>query len=81
MLEANSETLRQMLKADLQLVDRNESCWSTHVSKAFSGIRNEDMFKQDMLSAPKITTQDVLGGMRYRQQKVWREADALSPRE
>eukprot|EP00983_Pelagomonas_calceolata_P044759 1139436-Pelagomonas_calceolata.AAC.1 len=25
--------------------------------------------------------QDFLGGLRYRQQKVWREADALSPRE
>eukprot|EP00983_Pelagomonas_calceolata_P126918 1161350-Pelagomonas_calceolata.AAC.3 len=76
-LNSNSETLRQVLKADLHLADRNGSCWSAHVSKAFSGVRNVDVFQQKMLSAYKITMQDL----RYRQQKVWREADALSPRE
>eukprot|EP00983_Pelagomonas_calceolata_P073093 1152004-Pelagomonas_calceolata.AAC.1 len=34
-----------------------------------------------MLSASKIPMQEFLGDSRYRQQKVWREADALSPRE
>eukprot|EP00983_Pelagomonas_calceolata_P029559 925884-Pelagomonas_calceolata.AAC.4 len=34
-----------------------------------------------MLSASKIPTQDFLEDLRCRQQKVWREADALSPRE
>eukprot|EP00983_Pelagomonas_calceolata_P036131 1130207-Pelagomonas_calceolata.AAC.1 len=34
-----------------------------------------------MLSACKIPTQDFLADLRYRLQKVWREADALSPRE
>eukprot|EP00983_Pelagomonas_calceolata_P069334 1150332-Pelagomonas_calceolata.AAC.1 len=39
------------------------------------------MSKQKMLSASKIPMQDFLRDLRYRQQKVWREADALSPRE
>eukprot|EP00983_Pelagomonas_calceolata_P073905 1152321-Pelagomonas_calceolata.AAC.1 len=39
------------------------------------------MCKQKMLSASEIPMQDFLGDLRYRQQKVWREADALSPRE
>eukprot|EP00983_Pelagomonas_calceolata_P034732 1088071-Pelagomonas_calceolata.AAC.1 len=46
-----------------------------------NGMRNEDVFKQKMLSASKIPMQDFKGDLRYRQQKVWREADAFSPRE
>eukprot|EP00983_Pelagomonas_calceolata_P004810 157091-Pelagomonas_calceolata.AAC.2 len=34
-----------------------------------------------MLSASKIPMQDFKGDLRYRQRKVWQEADALSPRE
>eukprot|EP00983_Pelagomonas_calceolata_P061426 1146837-Pelagomonas_calceolata.AAC.1 len=47
MLEPNSQTLRPVLKADLHLADRNESCWSAHVSKAFIGMYNEDMLKRE----------------------------------
>eukprot|EP00983_Pelagomonas_calceolata_P062036 1147111-Pelagomonas_calceolata.AAC.5 len=45
--------------------------------KSFSGMRNEEVFKQKLLSASKIPRQNFLGDVRYRQQKVWREADAL----
>uniref|UniRef100_A0A7S3VU70 Reverse transcriptase zinc-binding domain-containing protein n=1 Tax=Dunaliella tertiolecta TaxID=3047 RepID=A0A7S3VU70_DUNTE len=81
MLNSNSKTLCQVLKADLHLADMDESCWSAHVSKSFNGMRNEEVFKRKLLSASKIPMQDFLGDLRYRQQKVWREADALSPRE
>eukprot|EP00983_Pelagomonas_calceolata_P063235 1147639-Pelagomonas_calceolata.AAC.3 len=81
MLASNSETLRQVLKADLHLAGRGESCWSVHVSESLSGMRNEEVFKQNMLSASKIPMQDFLGDLRYKQQKVWRKANALSPRE
>eukprot|EP00983_Pelagomonas_calceolata_P033899 1062681-Pelagomonas_calceolata.AAC.1 len=74
-------TLCGVLKADLNLANREESCWSAHVSTAFSGMHNEDMFKQKMLNAFNIPMQDFLGDLRNRQQKVWREADALSPQE
>eukprot|EP00983_Pelagomonas_calceolata_P038979 1136992-Pelagomonas_calceolata.AAC.4 len=46
-------------------------------SKAFSGMRTEDMFKQNMLSASirsfKIPMQDFIGDLRCRKQKVLRE--------
>eukprot|EP00983_Pelagomonas_calceolata_P073900 1152316-Pelagomonas_calceolata.AAC.16 len=35
----------------------------------------------NMLSASKIPKQENLRDLRYRQQRVWREADALSPRQ
>eukprot|EP00983_Pelagomonas_calceolata_P107733 1159381-Pelagomonas_calceolata.AAC.2 len=44
MHESNSETLRQALKADLHLADRDESCWSARVSKPLSGMRNVDTY-------------------------------------
>eukprot|EP00983_Pelagomonas_calceolata_P009584 309806-Pelagomonas_calceolata.AAC.1 len=34
-----------------------------------------------MLSASKTPMQDFIEDLSYRQQKVWREADTLSPRE
>eukprot|EP00983_Pelagomonas_calceolata_P065070 1148431-Pelagomonas_calceolata.AAC.1 len=43
-LDLNSETLRRVLEAESHLADRDDSCWSAHVSKAFSGMRNEDMW-------------------------------------
>eukprot|EP00983_Pelagomonas_calceolata_P030515 957574-Pelagomonas_calceolata.AAC.10 len=80
MLVSNSGTLRQVLKADLHLANREESCWSAHVSKLFSGMRNEEVFKQKLLNASKVPIQDFLADLRHRKQKVWREADALSLR-
>eukprot|EP00983_Pelagomonas_calceolata_P075121 1152858-Pelagomonas_calceolata.AAC.1 len=72
MLDSNSEALRKVLKADLHLADRDASIWSAHVSRVLSGMQNEDVFKQKMLSAFKIPVQDFMGSLRYRQQKVWR---------
>eukprot|EP00983_Pelagomonas_calceolata_P010914 353298-Pelagomonas_calceolata.AAC.1 len=43
MLVSSRATLRQVLKADLHLADMDESCWSAHVSKSFSGMRNEEV--------------------------------------
>eukprot|EP00983_Pelagomonas_calceolata_P057563 1145119-Pelagomonas_calceolata.AAC.6 len=55
-----------------------ESCWFAHVSTASSSMCYEDMFKKKMLGASKIPMQDFLGDLRYRQYKVWREANALT---
>eukprot|EP00983_Pelagomonas_calceolata_P042968 1138722-Pelagomonas_calceolata.AAC.1 len=77
LLDPNSETFRRVLKANLKIANSEESCWSAHVSTAVSGMRYEDVFKQKMLSASKIPMQDFLEDLRYRQKKVWREADAL----
>eukprot|EP00983_Pelagomonas_calceolata_P092874 1157716-Pelagomonas_calceolata.AAC.11 len=81
MLDSNSETLRRVLKAGLHLANRVDSCWSAPVSTALIGMHYEVMFKLKMLSASKIPMQDFLADLRYRQRKVWREADALSSRE
>eukprot|EP00983_Pelagomonas_calceolata_P001020 35682-Pelagomonas_calceolata.AAC.1 len=81
MLVSISETLHQVLKADLHLADMDESCLSAHVSKSFSGVHSEEVFKKKMLSASKISMQEFSRDLGYRQQKVWREGDALSPRE
>eukprot|EP00983_Pelagomonas_calceolata_P080017 1154956-Pelagomonas_calceolata.AAC.1 len=75
------KTLLQVLKADLHLAGRDDSCWSAHVSKAFSAMRNGDVFQQRILSDYKTPTQALIAALRKRQQKLWREADALSPRK
>ena len=79
MLGSNSDTLRRVLKADLRLAGRDKSCWSAHVSNAFADMRNSFLFKQRMLEGSKVPMQDFIADLRYRQQKVWREADDLDP--
>eukprot|EP00967_Tisochrysis_lutea_P129050 scaffold221524_cov23-Tisochrysis_lutea.AAC.1 len=80
MLKSNSKTSRrQVLKADSNLADEDKSCWSAHVFKGISGMHNEDIFKQEMLGASKIPMQELLGVLKYRKQKLWREADAHNP--
>eukprot|EP00983_Pelagomonas_calceolata_P000293 9395-Pelagomonas_calceolata.AAC.1 len=39
MLRPNSETLRRVLKADLNLHSREPSCWTAQVLDAFQGLR------------------------------------------
>eukprot|EP00983_Pelagomonas_calceolata_P053606 1143356-Pelagomonas_calceolata.AAC.6 len=48
---------------------------------ALSCMHSEDVFKQEMLSASKVPMQDFFGDLRYRQKKILRKADALSPQE
>jgi len=57
MLESTSEASCQALKADSHLTDWDKSCWSAHVSKAFSGMSDVDMFNQKMMSACSIPMQ------------------------
>lgn len=80
MLDSNSEVLRRVLKADLHLASFDKSCWSAQVSNAFSGLQNGALFKQKLLGASKIPLQEFVGDLRYRQQKVWREAHDCCPR-
>eukprot|EP00983_Pelagomonas_calceolata_P025377 796631-Pelagomonas_calceolata.AAC.1 len=44
---------------------KDDSCRSAHVFKAFCGVCNEDMLKQEMLSASRICMQNFLGDLRY----------------
>ena len=81
MLESNSETLRKVLKSDLYLRTVDQSCWSAQVFEAFTGLRSADVFRQNMNRSSKIPLQEFVGDLRYRQQRVWREAAGLSPRE
>eukprot|EP00983_Pelagomonas_calceolata_P019748 624050-Pelagomonas_calceolata.AAC.1 len=81
MLVSNSETQRQVLKpsvkADLRLADRDESYWSAHVSKSLVACAMRRCLNRNCRVLPRFPCRDL----RYRQLKVWREADALSPRE
>eukprot|EP00983_Pelagomonas_calceolata_P020707 651202-Pelagomonas_calceolata.AAC.1 len=47
MLDLNCKTLRQVLKADLHLAARDDSCWSAHMFEAVSGMRNQDLSKRN----------------------------------
>jgi len=71
MLVFNSETLRRVLKADLHLASVDSSCWSARVSNAFNGLQGSAMFKQKMLRATQVPTQEFICDLRFTHLKVW----------
>eukprot|EP00983_Pelagomonas_calceolata_P012804 409863-Pelagomonas_calceolata.AAC.1 len=46
MLRSNNETLRRVLKADLNIHSREPACWTAQVLNAFQGLRRCDSFAQ-----------------------------------
>eukprot|EP00983_Pelagomonas_calceolata_P025801 808340-Pelagomonas_calceolata.AAC.1 len=46
MLSSNDESLRRVLKADLNIYVREPSCWTAQVLGAFKGLRRRDSFVQ-----------------------------------
>eukprot|EP00983_Pelagomonas_calceolata_P022412 704804-Pelagomonas_calceolata.AAC.1 len=46
MLRSNSETLRRVLKADLNIHSRKPSCWTAQVLNGFQGLQCCDSFVQ-----------------------------------
>ena len=80
MLEANSSTLRQVVKADVQLSGREASCWSAQVLDAFKGLRSCDKFTENILSLKGVPLQEFVADLRHRHQQVWRDVDRQDPR-
>ena len=79
MLRSNSETLRRVLTADVNIHSREPSCWTGKVLDAFQGLRNCDSFVQAMRQGTPISTQEFTDDLRHRLRAVWRDAERVNP--
>ncbi len=58
----------------------DKSYRSAQVHEAFGSLHGVDVYRQSMIRASKITMQEFLGDLSYRQQRVWRNASDLDAR-
>eukprot|EP00983_Pelagomonas_calceolata_P003140 103066-Pelagomonas_calceolata.AAC.1 len=65
MLRSNSETLRRVLKADLNIRSREPACWTAPVIDAFQGLRRRDSFAQAVWQGTPIPIQEFTDDLRH----------------
>eukprot|EP00983_Pelagomonas_calceolata_P009870 319553-Pelagomonas_calceolata.AAC.1 len=75
MLRSNSETLRRVLKADLNIHSHEPACWTAQVLDAFQGLRRRDSFAQALRQGTPIPTQEFTDDLRHRLRAVWRDVE------
>eukprot|EP00983_Pelagomonas_calceolata_P133392 1161961-Pelagomonas_calceolata.AAC.1 len=71
MLRSNSETLRRVLKADLNIHSREPA----QVLDAFQGLRRCDSFVQALRQGTPIPIQEFTDDLRHRLRAVWRDVE------
>eukprot|EP00983_Pelagomonas_calceolata_P036104 1129252-Pelagomonas_calceolata.AAC.1 len=66
MLRSNSETLRRVLKADVNIHSREPACWTAQVLDALQGLRRCDSFVQALRQGTPIPIQEFTDDLRHR---------------
>eukprot|EP00983_Pelagomonas_calceolata_P016440 518837-Pelagomonas_calceolata.AAC.1 len=77
MLRSNSETLRRVLTADLNIHLPEPSCWTAQILDAFQGLWRCDSCVQAVRQGTPIPIQEfqVTDDLRHRLQTVWRDVE------
>eukprot|EP00983_Pelagomonas_calceolata_P001141 39761-Pelagomonas_calceolata.AAC.1 len=73
-LRSNSESLRRVPKADLNIHSREPYCWTAQVLDAFQGLRRCDFFVQAVRQGI-IPIQEFTADLRHRLRTVWRDVE------
>jgi len=80
MINANSITLRAIMKADVALGNQgSDKCWARQFKDAMIGLDNEAYYKQKLSSYQRIDIPMLRVDVRRRQQAVWREVIGQDP--
>eukprot|EP00983_Pelagomonas_calceolata_P011216 360672-Pelagomonas_calceolata.AAC.1 len=66
LLRSNSETLRRVQKADLNIYSREPSCWTAQVLDAFQGLQRCDSFVQAVRQGTLIPIQEFTDDLRHK---------------
>ena len=73
MVDSNSNTLRDVMKAATSLMNSGASnCWTRQIKDAFGDLQNGTVYRSDLLQCRKLNIFNRL-------QAVWREAHGQDP--
>jgi hypothetical protein len=77
MVDSNSNTLRDVMKADISLGNSGASnCWTRQMKDA---LQNGTVYRSDLLQCRKLNTSNLRRDLRFRHQAVWRQAHGQDP--
>ena len=79
-VDSNSNTLRDVMKADISLGNSGASnCWTSQMKDAFGDLQNGTVYRSDLLQCRKLNISNLRIDLRFRHQAVWREAHGQDP--
>ena len=77
MLNTNSDTLRRVVQADLNLQPRSSACWTAQLLSAFQGLRGRELYVRAVKTGRAIPMQEFTADLKHRMRGVWRDTDKL----
>ena len=72
---SNSNTLRDVMKADISLGNSGASnCWTRQVKDVFGDLQNGTVYRSGLFQCRKLNISNLRIDLKFRHQAVWREA-------
>ena len=79
MLNINSDILRRVVQADLNLQPRLSACWTAQLLSAFQELRGCELYERAVQTGHAITMQEFTADLKHRMRGVWRDAELVDP--
>jgi hypothetical protein len=79
MLNTNSDTLRRVVQADLNLQPHSSACWTALLLNAIQGLRGCELYVRAVQTGHAITMQEFTADLKHRMRGVWRDAELVNP--
>jgi len=79
MLNTNSDTLRRVVQADLNLQLRSSACWTAQLLIALQGLRGWEFYVRAVQTGRAIPMQEFTADLKHRMRGVWRDAELVDP--
>jgi hypothetical protein len=79
LLNTNSDTLRRVVQADLNLQHRLSACWTAQLLSAFQGVRGCELYVRAVQIGRAIPMQEFTADLKHRMRGVWRDAELVDP--
>ena len=79
MLNINSDTLRRMVQADLNLQPRSSACWTAQLLSAYQRLRGYKSYVRAVQTVRAILKQEFTADLKHRMRGVWSDAELVDP--
>ena len=80
MVNSNSNTIRDIMKANISLGNSGVSdCWTRQMKDAISDLQNGTVYRSDLLHCRKLDISNLRIDLRFKHQAVRREAHGQDP--
>ena len=80
MLNTNSDTLRRVVQADLNLQPRSSACWTAQeLLSDFQGLCGCELYVRAVQTGRAVPMQEFTADLKHRMRGAWRDAELVDP--